>query len=80
MLTEGERVEHIDAATGKIWFSVDQSNFLDEVRSTRALKIPCSEAAYGEPLARLQMFVASILNDDRKVEKWSRFYLYGEKA
>ncbi len=48
MLTEGERVEHIDAAPGKIWFSgVGQSNF-DEVGIDTGTKFSlflCLEAA-----------------------------------
>ncbi len=56
MLTEGERVEHIDAALVKFGFPVGPIQLLDEVESTPGLKL----FLYWKPLmenvlARLQM-------------------------
>lgn len=75
MLTEGERVEHIDAALVKFGFPVGPIQLLDEVGIDTGTKIiPVLEAAYGERFSAPANVVASILNDDRKGrKKWSRF-------
>lgn len=82
MLTEGERVEHIDAALVKFGFPVGPIQLLDEVGIDTGTKIiPVLEAAYGERFSAPANVVASILNDDRKGRKNGRgFYLYGEKG
>lgn len=70
MLTEGERVEHIDAATVKFGFPVGPIQLLDEVGIDTGTKIiPVLEAAYGERFSAPANVVASILNDDRKGRK-----------
>ncbi|XPE39797.1 3-hydroxyacyl-CoA dehydrogenase family protein [Shigella flexneri] len=49
MLTEGERVETIDAALVKFGFPVGRIRLLDEVGIETGTKIiPVLEAAYGE--------------------------------
>lgn len=82
MLTEGERVEHIDAALVKFGFPVGPIQLLDEVGIDTGTKIiPVLEAEYGERFSAPANVVASILNDDRKGRKNGRgFYLYGEKG
>lgn len=70
MLTEGERVEHIDAALVKFGFPVGPIQLLDEVGIDTGTKIiPVLEAAYGERFSAPANVVASILNDDRKGRK-----------
>lgn len=82
LLTEGERVEHIDAALVKFGFPVGPIQLLDEVGIDTGTKIiPVLEAAYGERFSAPANVVASILNDDRKGRKNGRgFYLYGAKG
>ena len=82
MLTEGERVEHIDAALVKFGFPVGPIQLLDEVGIDTGTKIiPVLEAAYGERFSAPANVVSSILNDDRKGRKNGRgFYLYGQKG
>ena len=82
MLTEGERVETIDAALVKFGFPVGPIQLLDEVGIDTGTKIiPVLEAAYGERFSAPANVVASILNDDRKGRKNGRgFYLYGVKG
>lgn len=82
MLTEGERIEHIDAALVKFGFPVGPIQLLDEVGIDTGTKImPVLEAAYGERLSASANVVSSILNDDRKGRKNGRgFYLYGQKG
>ena len=70
MLTEGERIEHIDAALVKFGFPVGQSNFWMRVGIDTGTKImPVLEAAYGERFSASANVVSSILNDDRKGRK-----------
>ncbi len=70
MLTEGERVEHIDAALVKFGFPVGPIQLLDEVGIDTGTKIiPVLEAAYGERFSAPANVVSSILNDDRKGRK-----------
>lgn len=82
MLTEGERIEHIDAALVKFGFPVGPIQLLDEVGIDTGTKIiPVLEAAYGERFSAPANVVSSILNDDRKGRKNGRgFYLYGQKG
>ncbi|WET41983.1 fatty acid oxidation complex subunit alpha FadJ [Citrobacter enshiensis] len=82
LLTEGERVEHIDAALVKFGFPVGPIQLLDEVGIDTGTKIiPVLEAAYGARFSAPANVVASILNDDRKGRKNGRgFYLYGAKG
>lgn len=83
MLTEGERVEHIDAALVKFGFPVGPIQLLDEVGIDTGTKIiPVLEAAYGERFSAPANVVSSILNDDRKGrKKWSGFLsLWSERA
>lgn len=82
MLTEGERIEHIDTALVKFGFPVGPIQLLDEVGIDTGTKIiPVLEAAYGERFSAPANVVASILNDDRKGRKNGRgFYLYGKKG
>ena len=82
MLTEGERVEHIDAALVKFGFPVGPIQLLDEVGIDTGTKIiPVLEAAYGERFSAPANVVSSSLNDDRKGRKNGRgFYLYGQKG
>ncbi|BDY96302.1 hypothetical protein MUTS15_49590 [Escherichia coli] len=82
MLTEGERIEHIDAALVKFGFPVGPIQLLDEVGIDTGTKImPVLEAAYGERFSASANVVSSILNDDRKGRKNGRgFYLYGQKG
>lgn len=82
LLTEGERVEHIDAALVKFGFPVGPIQLLDEVGIDTGTKIiPVLETAYGERFSAPANVVASILNDDRKGRKNGRgFYLYGAKG
>lgn len=70
MLTEGERVAHIDAALVKFGFPVGPIQLLDEVGIDTGTKIiPVLEAAYGERFSAPANVVSSILNDDRKGRK-----------
>lgn len=70
MLTQGERVEHIDAALVKFGFPVGPIQLLDEVGIDTGTKIiPVLEAAYGERFSAPANVVSSILNDDRKGRK-----------
>ncbi len=70
MLTEGERIEHIDAALVKFGFPVGPIQLLDEVGIDTGTKImPVLEAAYGERFSASANVVSSILNDDRKGRK-----------
>ena len=65
MLTEGERVEHIDAALVKFGFPVGPIQLLDEVGIDTGTKIiPVLEAAYGERFSAPANVVSSILNDE----------------
>ncbi len=83
MLTEGERVEHIDAALVKFGFPVGPIQLLDEVGIDTGTKIiPVLEAAYGERFSAPANVVSSILNDDRKGrKKWPGFLsLWSERA
>lgn len=82
MLTQGERVEHIDAALVKFGFPVGPIQLLDEVGIDTGTKIiPVLEAAYGERFSAPANVVSSILNDDRKGRKNGQgFYLYGQKG
>lgn len=70
MLTEGERIEHIDTALVKFGFPVGPIQLLDEVGIDTGTKImPVLEAAYGERFSAPANVVSSILNDDRKGRK-----------
>nr|WP_318384043.1 fatty acid oxidation complex subunit alpha FadJ [uncultured Enterobacter sp.] len=82
MLTEGERVEHIDNALVKFGFPVGPIQLLDEVGIDTGTKIiPVLEQAYGERFSAPANVVAAILNDDRKGRKNGRgFYLYPAKG
>ncbi len=82
MLTEGERVEHIDNALVKFGFPVGPIQLLDEVGIDTGTKIiPVLEAAYGERFSPPANVVSAILNDDRKGRKNGRgFYLYDSKG
>ncbi|XNM52028.1 3-hydroxyacyl-CoA dehydrogenase family protein [Escherichia coli] len=77
MLTEGERVEHIDAALVKFGFPVGPIQLLDEVGIDTGTKIiPVLEAAYGERFSAPANVVSSILNDDRKGRKNGGFSIF----
>lgn len=77
MLTEGERVEHIDAALVKFGFPVGPIQLLDEVGIDTGTKIiPVLEAAYGERFSAPANVVSSILNDDRKGRKMVRVSIF----
>ncbi|HFZ8994315.1 TPA: fatty acid oxidation complex subunit alpha FadJ [Citrobacter freundii] len=82
LLTEGERIEQIDAALVRFGFPVGPIQLLDEVGIDTGTKIiPILEAAYGERFSAPANIVSSILNDDRKGRKNGRgFYLYGVKG
>lgn len=82
LLTEGEKVEHIDDALVKFGFPVGPIQLLDEVGIDTGTKIiPVLESAYGERFSAPANVVAAILNDDRKGRKNGRgFYLYGAKG
>lgn len=82
MLTEGERVEHIDNALVKFGFPVGPIQLLDEVGIDTGTKIiPVLEAAYGDRFSPPANVVTAILNDDRKGRKNGRgFYLYESKG
>jgi 3-hydroxyacyl-CoA dehydrogenase/enoyl-CoA hydratase/3-hydroxybutyryl-CoA epimerase len=82
LLTEGEKVEHIDEALVKFGFPVGPIQLLDEVGIDTGTKIiPVLESAYGERFSAPANIVAAILNDDRKGRKNGRgFYLYGAKG
>ncbi|KGB00769.1 fatty oxidation complex, alpha subunit FadJ [Enterobacteriaceae bacterium ATCC 29904] len=82
LLTEGEKVEHIDDALVKFGFPVGPIQLLDEVGIDTGTKIiPVLESAYGERFAAPANIVAAILNDDRKGRKNGRgFYLYAAKG
>ena len=70
MLTEGERVEHIDAALVKFGFPVGPIQLLDEVGIDTGTKIiPVLEAAYGERFSAPANVVSSILNDESQRQK-----------
>lgn len=77
MLTEGERVEHIDTALVKFGFPVGPIQLLDEVGIDTGTKIiPVLEAAYGERFSAPANVVSSILNDDRKGRKNGRVSIF----
>ena len=82
LLTEGEKIEHVDEALVKFGFPVGPIQLLDEVGIDTGTKIiPVLEAAYGERFSAPANVVSSILNDDRKGRKNGRgFYLYGQKG
>lgn len=82
LLTEGEKIEHVDDALVKFGFPVGPIQLLDEVGIDTGTKIiPVLEAAYGERFSAPANVVSSILNDDRKGRKNGRgFYLYGQKG
>lgn len=82
LLTEGEKIEHVDDALVKFGFPVGPIQLLDEVGIDTGTKIiPVLEAAYGERFSASANVVSSILNDDRKGRKNGRgFYLYGQKG
>lgn len=55
LLTEGEKIEHVDDALVKFGFPVGPIQLLDEVGIDTGTKIiPVLEAAYGDRLRRLQ--------------------------
>ncbi len=82
LLTEGEKVDHIDDALVKFGFPVGPIQLLDEVGIDTGTKIiPVLESAYGERFSAPANIVAAILNDDRKGRKNGRgFYLYAAKG
>ncbi|MBM3073478.1 fatty acid oxidation complex subunit alpha FadJ [Lelliottia sp. RWM.1] len=82
LLTEGEKIEHIDEALVKFGFPVGPIQLLDEVGIDTGTKIiPVLEAAYGDRFSPPANFVSAILNDDRKGRKNGRgFYLYAAKG
>jgi 3-hydroxyacyl-CoA dehydrogenase/enoyl-CoA hydratase/3-hydroxybutyryl-CoA epimerase len=82
LLTEGTRVEEIDAALVQFGFPVGPIQLLDEVGIDTGSKIiPVLEAAWGERFRAPANVVAAMLNDDRKGRKNGRgFYLYGAKG
>jgi len=82
LLTEGEKVDHIDDALVKFGFPVGPIQLLDEVGIDTGTKIiPVLESAYGERFSAPANVVAAILNDDRKGRKNGRgFYLYAAKG
>lgn len=82
LLTEGEKVEHVDESLVKFGFPVGPIQLLDEVGIDTGTKIiPVLEAAYGERFSPPANIVSAILNDDRKGRKNGRgFYLYAVKG
>ena len=82
LLTEGEKIEHVDEALVKFGFPVGPIQLLDEVGIDTGTKIiPVLEAAYGDRFAPPANIVSAILKDDRKGRKNERgFYLYGAKG
>ncbi|WP_312068730.1 fatty acid oxidation complex subunit alpha FadJ [Lelliottia nimipressuralis] len=82
LLTEGEKIEHIDNALVKFGFPVGPIQLLDEVGIDTGTKIiPVLETAYGERFSPPANIVSTILNDDRKGRKNGRgFYLYAVKG
>ena len=82
LLSEGERIEHIDNALVKFGFPVGPIQLLDEVGIDTGTKIiPVLEAAYGDRFSAPATVVSAILNDDRKGRKNERgFYLYAAKG
>ena len=82
LLTEGEKIDHVDEALVKFGFPVGPIQLLDEVGIDTGTKIiPVLEAAYGDRFAPPANIVSAILKDDRKGRKNERgFYLYGAKG
>ena len=82
LLSEGERIEHIDKALVRFGFPVGPIQLLDEVGIDTGTKIiPVLEAAYGDRFSAPASVVSAILNDDRKGRKNGRgFYLYARKG
>ncbi|MGG5837304.1 3-hydroxyacyl-CoA dehydrogenase NAD-binding domain-containing protein, partial [Huaxiibacter chinensis] len=82
LLTEGEKIEHVDNALVKFGFPVGPIQLLDEVGIDTGTKIiPVLEASYGERFTPPANIVSAILNDDRKGRKNGRgFYLYAAKG
>ena len=82
LLTEGEKIEHVDEALVKFGFPVGPIQLLDEVGIDTGTKIiPVLEAAYGDRFSPPANIVSAILKDDRKGRKNERgFYLYGAKG
>jgi 3-hydroxyacyl-CoA dehydrogenase/enoyl-CoA hydratase/3-hydroxybutyryl-CoA epimerase len=82
LLTEGEKIEHVDNALVKFGFPVGPIQLLDEVGIDTGTKIiPVLEASYGERFSPPANIVSAILNDDRKGRKNGRgFYLYADKG
>lgn len=82
LLTEGEKIEHVDEALVKFGFPVGPIQLLDEVGIDTGTKIiPVLEAAYGDRFSPPANIVSAILKDDRKGRKNGRgFYLYGAKG
>ncbi|WP_263070146.1 fatty acid oxidation complex subunit alpha FadJ [Enterobacter huaxiensis] len=82
LLTEGEKIEHVDEALVKFGFPVGPIQLLDEVGIDTGTKIiPVLEAAYGDRFSPPANIVSAILKDDRKGRKNERgFYLYSAKG
>nr|CAB3504950.1 unnamed protein product [Digitaria exilis] len=82
LLTEGEKIEHVDEALVKFGFPVGPIQLLDEVGIDTGTKIiPVLEDAYGDRFSPPANIVSAILKDDRKGRKNERgFYLYGAKG
>ena len=82
LLTEGEKIEHVDEALVNFGFPVGPIQLLDEVGIDTGTKIiPVLEAAYGDRFSPPANIVSAILKDDRKGRKNERgFYLYGAKG
>ena len=82
LLTEGEKIEHVDEALVKFGFPVGPIQLLDEVGIDTGTKIiPVLEAAYGDRFSPPANIVSAILKDDRKGRKNQRgFYLYAAKG
>lgn len=82
LLTEGEKIEHVDDALVKFGFPVGPIQLLDEVGIDTGTKIiPVLESAYGERFSPPANIVSAILKDDRKGRKNGRgFYLYAAKG
>ena len=77
LLTEGEKIEHVDDALVKFGFPVGPIQLLDEVGIDTGTKIiPVLEAAYGDRFAPPANFVSAILKDDRKGRKMNAVSIF----
>ena len=77
LLTEGEKIEHVDEALVKFGFPVGPIQLLDEVGIDTGTKIiPVLEAAYGDRFSPPANIVSAILKDDRKAEKMNAVSIF----